>query len=245
MAGPDSLVFMSETRRIVIRGRRLDEFLQHVVPLLDGSRSLEAIVEESSEIFSADDLTRTITLLAEQGIVVDAILDDDAARLGPELSYLHEVSSEPGLVRERLAQARVTVVGLGSVGAVAATALAAANVGHVRCVDDTAVSAADPYLTQLFELSDVGSARAEVTRAKIRAVNPSVSVDVRATPLGSDALAGAVEASDFVLGCLDPGLAAITDALNRACLSRSTPVSFGTASAFEGIVGPTVIAIRN
>jgi ribosomal protein S12 methylthiotransferase accessory factor len=125
---------------------------------------------------------------------------------------------------------------------VAATALAAANVGHVRCVDDSEVSPADPHLAQLFELADVGSLRAEVTGEKIRAVNPGVTIDVRTGTLeGDDDVAGAVDDCDFVLGCLDPGLVAVTDTLNRACLARRTPWSQATATAFEGIVGPTVI----
>jgi len=242
----DLLVFSSETRRIAIRGRRFQDFLDHVVPLLDGSHSLEEIVAHSSETFDPDDLTDTIALLAEHKVVVDAQLrpvpTDEDVRLAPQLSYLHEVSNDPSAVRRRLAEARVTVVGVGSVGVVAATALAAANVGHIRCVDDGTVSAADPHLAQLFDLSDVGAPRADVTGAKIRAINPTVSVGLVTSPLSTvDDVAGAVEGSDFVLGCLDPGLAAVTDLLNRACLAQGIPWSQGTASAFEGVVGPTVI----
>lgn len=183
-----------------------------------------------------------LTLAARPEALACIVVDGLEHRLGPQLSYLQEISSDPRLVRERLAHARVTVVGLGAVGTVAATALAASSVGYVRCVDDSEVSTADPHLAQLFELTDVDSLRAEVAGEKIRAVNPDVSVDIRTGPLrtGED-VAGAVDASDFVLGCLDPGLAAITDTLNGACLARRTPWSHGTATAFEGIVGPTVI----
>jgi len=242
----ERLLFTSESRQVAIRGHRFGEFLEHVVPLLDGRHRLEAVLDESSELFDPDDLEQTIGLLAEHRVLVDAdaigLPESEAARLGPQLGYLHEISRDPALVRERLAHARVTVVGLGAVGTVAATALAAANVGHIRCADDSEVTAADPHLAQLFELTDVGSLRAEVTREKIRAVNPDVSVDVRTGPLGTDEdVAGAVDGADFVLGCLDPGLAAVTDTLNRICLARRTPWSQATATAFEGIVGPTVI----
>jgi bacteriocin biosynthesis cyclodehydratase domain-containing protein len=244
-AGEDRLVFTSESRRVVVRGEWLQDFVEQVVPLLDGSRSLEAIVRESAEIFDAEDLRRTISMLVEQGLVVDAgdeAEDEEAvARLGPQLSYLHETIGDPALVLRDLAAARVTVVGLGSIGAVAAAALAAANVGHVRCVDDSDVSPADPHLAQLFELRDIGASRADVVRDKIEALNPAVSVDVRKGALSGEEVADAIEDSDFVLGCLDPGLAAITDALNRACLTQRVPWVHGTTSAFEGIVGPTVI----
>jgi molybdopterin-synthase adenylyltransferase len=244
--GEQTLVFTSEDNRLVIRGRSFPEFLERVVPLLDGRRTLDQVTEKASDLFERDDLEQTIVLLAEQGIVADAEQLAprfvDAERLGPQLSYLHEVGPAPALVVDRLARARVTVVGLGAVGAVAATALAAANVGQVRCVDDSLVSAADPYLAQLFGLDDVGSQRAEVTSERIRAVNPAASVEVLADALLTDEdVADATGGSDFVLGCLDPGLASITDKVNRACLAQRTPWSLATVSAFEGIVGPTVI----
>ena len=236
----DSLVFTSENRHIAIRGHRIGEFQEHVVPLLDGRRSLAEVVEQSSVFFEPPDVLRTIELLAENRVLADAA--DAEARLGPQLSYLHEFTIDPGFVRRRLAGARVTVVGLGSVGAVAATALAAANVGTVRCVDNDVVSAADPYLAPLFELADVGSRRADVTRNRISAINPTTSVELRTERVRSDEeVAAAVEGSDFVLGCLDPGLGAVTDTLNSACLAQGTPWSSATASGFEGTVGPTVV----
>jgi bacteriocin biosynthesis cyclodehydratase domain-containing protein len=236
----DTLVFRSENRRVVIRGRRLEAFLDEVVPLLDGRHELDDIVRQSSSTFEPDDVEHTIALLVEQRVAVDAseigVADAVAARAAPQLSYLHEVSSDPAVVRERLAQARVTVVGLGPVGALAATSLAASGVAHVCCVDDSPVSAADPHLAQLFALSDVGSPRAEAVRDRIRAVDPDVSVDL----VGSSDLARAVDASDFVVGCLDPGLGAITDALNTACLAQRIPWAHATATAFEGVVGTVI-----
>ena len=142
----------------------------------------------------------------------------------------------------RLAEACVGVVGLGALGGVAASALAAAGVGRVRCIDSAAVSAADPYLAQLYGLGDVGRPRAEVVQERIAAVAPETSVEVNAEPLLTDeAVAGAVAGADFVLGCVDPGLASVTYKLNRVCLEQRISWTAGTASAFMGVVGPTVI----
>jgi bacteriocin biosynthesis cyclodehydratase domain-containing protein len=244
--GEGELVITSEGSRFVMRGHLFPVFLEQVVPRLSGRLTLDEIVEQVSAHLDPADLERTILLLAEQGIVVDGerrtLLGDDADRIAPQLAYLHEVSTEPEAVMQRLADARVTVVGLGAVGAVAATALAAANVGHLRCVDASRVSAADPYLAQLFELSDVGSLRSSVAADKIRAINHSTSVEVRSVELVSDAdVAAAVASSDFVLGCVEPGLSALTGAINRACLAQRTPWASATVTAFEGVVGPTVI----
>jgi molybdopterin-synthase adenylyltransferase len=244
--GEEALVFTSEARRIVVRGGSLRAFLERVVPLLDGQHTLEEIMRRAAEVLDPSAVERTLNLLLQNRIVQDAELarlpTETYERLGPQLSYLEEVGPDPALIVDRLAGSRVAVVGLGALGAVAATALAAAGVGNVRCVDSSSVSPADPFLAQLFGLSDVGRSRAEVTRDRIRAVCPATSVEVWPDDLRTDEdVANAIEGSDFVLGCVDPGLASITYKLNRACLKLRTWWSTGTFSAFEGIVGPMVI----
>jgi molybdopterin-synthase adenylyltransferase len=240
------LIFTSERKRFAIRGRSLDVFVERVVPLLDGQLTLDEIKERMADVFAPQDLHDSLSLLAQQRIVKDAERDDlsrdTQLRLAPELSYLSEVAPDPSLFLDRLSEARVTVVGLGAVGVVAATALAAAGVGNLRCVDGSLVSPADPYLAQLFSADDVGRSRAETTREKVRAVSPSSSVEVVFDDLQTETeMAAVVGNSDFVLGCLDAGRVSTTHALNRACLAQRVVWSSATASAYEGIVGPTII----
>jgi bacteriocin biosynthesis cyclodehydratase domain-containing protein len=244
--GEETLVFTSERKRVVISGRSFHAFLEHVVPLLDGQHLLEDIKRRVAGIFDPQDIEDSLSLLARHHILADAEREafppELGERLEPQLAYLREVSPDPAQVIERLAEARVTVVGLGAVGTVAATALAAAKVGRVRCVDGSAVSPADPFLAQIFSLDDVGRGRADVTCTRITMVNPTTLVEPLADELQTDEdVATAIEGSDFVLGCLDPGLTSITYRLNRACLTQGVPWSVGSATAFEGIVGPTVI----
>jgi len=91
-------------QEVAIRGRRLHDFLEHVVPLLDGRSTRAQIDETTAEIFDAADLDRTLALLAAERLVVDtalgAHLGEDAQRFGPQLSYLHEVGADPFSVRE-------------------------------------------------------------------------------------------------------------------------------------------------
>jgi adenylyltransferase/sulfurtransferase len=243
--GESALVFTSERRRIVVNGRSLDVFLDRVAPLLDGRHTLVEIQHCMAGVFDPQDLAESLSALLQHGIAEDAeglSLDADLqARLAPQLSYLRELDVEPAQVIERLAAAEVAVFGLGAVGAVAATALAAAGVGRLRCADASSISAADPYLAQIFSVADVGRARAEVTRERIRAVNPATSVDLVLAELRSDGdVAAAVGDSDFVLGCVDPGLVTITYKLNRVCLDKRVSWTSASVSAFEGVVGPTV-----
>lgn len=239
-------MFASERRRLVVRGHSFREFLTRVVPLLDGSRTLEEIQQEVADVFEPQDVADSLALLEQQRIVEDAermpVPADVQERMEPQLNYLREVHPEPAEVLERLAAATVTVVGMGALGAVASTALAATGIGRVRCVDSLPVTVADPYLAQLFSLDDVGSPRVEVVRQRILAVNPAATVEVVVKELpDEDALRDTVAGSAFVLGCVDPGLSSLTYRLNRACVAQRIPWCAGRVTAFEGLVGPTVV----
>jgi ribosomal protein S12 methylthiotransferase accessory factor len=76
-----------------------------------------------------------------------------------------------------------------------------------------------------------------VAAERIAAVNPSASVEIDDDP----GIPWAIEGADFVLCCLDPGLASVIEELNRAALAQRIPWCSARASAFEGVVGPTVI----
>ena len=149
--GDEGLHFVSAQRRVHLKGHAFREFVQHVVPLLDGSRTVDEIHARVSDRFAAEDLDECLTLLSEQLLIEDADawgLDAATqARLRPQLNLFHEISAEPWRVQERVAAARVTVFGLTGGGIAVARALAAMGVGSLRCVDDRPVDAADLYFS--------------------------------------------------------------------------------------------------
>ena len=88
----------------------------------------------------------------------------------------------------RLAQARVTVFGLGGVGSFAVEALARAGVGHLRLVDHDMVGPSN-LNRQLYALrSTVGQPKAEVAAARVRDINPDCAVEARVTFIHLDTL---------------------------------------------------------
>lgn len=244
--GDEALVFTSARRRVVVKGHSFREFLEKVVPLLDGRHSLEEIQERVADTFASEDISECLQLLSRQRLIEDGetvgFAADIEGRLEPQLNYLREFSDDPVGLQDRLAAATVTVLGLGALGAVAASALAAAGIGRVRCIDHLPVARTDPFAAQAFLLTDVGRPRTAAIEARIAGISPGTQVETIDDPLPTDAdVVAAISGSDFVLGCLDPGLASLTYKLNRACLQTRTPWCSGEVSAFEGIIGPTVI----
>ena len=136
---------------------------------------------------------------------------------------------------ERLSEARVAVVGLGGVGAMAAEMLVRAGVGHVVLVDVDVVSVSN-INRQLPALhSTVGRPKCEVMRERLVDINPLLDVTVlpeylneESIPslLGPLALDGIVDAIDT----LSPKIALIQYCLSRGVFLVS---SMGSGSKLD------------
>lgn len=245
-SGDEVLHFVSERRRVKLKGHSFREFHQLVVPLLDGHHSLEEIQQKVAHRFAPQDLENSLELLAAHGLLEDG-LDVSALEMRnfeaiiPQINFLHEVGADPREIQRRLSRATVTVIGMGGAGAQAALSLAATRVGCVHCVDSLPITPSDTYLSPLFSVAEVGSLRAAVVAERIRRSAPEVKARVHSEQMKDDSdVSAAIEGSDFVINCLDQGLASLAYKLNRACLKAGIRWTSGTLSGAEVVLGPTV-----
>lgn len=80
---------------------------------------------------------------------------------------------------ERLAKARVLVIGLGAVGGFATEALARSGVGHLRLIDSDKVAESNCNRQILALTSTIGRPKAELARERVLDINPDCQVDAR------------------------------------------------------------------
>jgi adenylyltransferase/sulfurtransferase len=241
--GDEALVITSERRRLKLKGHSFREFLNEVVPLLDGTRTTEEIQQLVSETFAPEDLNAALELLASEGMLVDqdGEVPQPVQQLTHQLNFFHEVGLDPQRTQERLQSATVSIVGMGPLGASTAMALAAAGVGHLRCVDSGVVMPSDPFLNPLFQPGDVGIHRADAVCRKAMSLNLPVQSQPYLEPIETDdALLRIITGSDFAIGCVDQSMSNLMYRLNRACLQARLRWTSGSVSAFEGTIGPTV-----
>src|SRR3954451_17602635 len=71
--GEEVLRFVSERRKIKIKGHSFREFQQYVIPLLDGRHTLEDIQAEVADAFRPEDLEAGLQVLADQGLLEEAL----------------------------------------------------------------------------------------------------------------------------------------------------------------------------
>jgi hypothetical protein len=136
--GDEVLYFVSESKRVKLKGHSFREFQQLVIPLLDGQHTLEEIEARVADTFAPQDLEDGLRLLAAHNLLEDAaqheIPSDLKGQLTPQLNFFHEINLHAGEMQERLLKATVTLIGMGGAGAAAAMSLAAARVGTIRAV---------------------------------------------------------------------------------------------------------------
>ena len=136
--------------------------------------------------------------------------------------------------QERLAAARVLIVGAGGLGSPAALYLAAAGVGELILADDDEVELSNLQRQILHRNDSVGLPKAESGRRTLAALNPEVQVRPLVQRLDDAALREWAGQVDLVLDCCDNF--ATRHAVNRACVATRKPLVSGAAIRFSGQV---------
>lgn len=123
---------------------------------------------------------------------------------------------EEGL--RKLRGSRVTVVGLGGVGAVAAEMIARAGVGKMTILDSDCVSETNKNRQIIAADSTIGKRKTEVVAARLKDINPELSLEVIDDYLTAENVSELISPeTDFLVDAIDtlaPKLALIAHCVN-------------------------------
>jgi adenylyltransferase/sulfurtransferase len=132
----------------------------------------------------------------------------------------------------RLARSRVLIVGAGGLGGPVLQYLAGAGVGHLGLVEADTLDASNLHRQPLYALADVGKPKAALAQAALRAINPTVTVDVHAARFTADNALDLVKAHDVVVDCSDNFLTKFC--INDAAVLAQRPAVFASVYQYEG-----------
>ena len=147
----------------------------------------------------------------------------------------HLVLSEvggPG--QQKLARARVLIVGAGGVGGPAALYLTAAGLGRIGLVDADKVSLSNLQRQIQFATDDIGRSKVEASAERLAAINPHVVVQTHPVMLTDATAADLVADYDIVLDGTDDF--ATRFAVNAACVAAGVPLVSGALGRWDGQV---------
>lgn len=145
----------------------------------------------------------------------------------------HLVLQEFGLDSQlRLKAAKVAVIGAGGLGSPALLYLAAAGVGTLGIVDFDTVELSNLQRQVLFTIDDVGQNKATSAVARLRQLNPLITLHSYATKITSSNALDLLAEYDIVLDGTDNFPTRYL--LNDACVLLKKPLVYGSILQYEG-----------
>lgn len=145
----------------------------------------------------------------------------------------HIILKEVGIKgQERLYNSKVLIIGAGGLGAPAALYLAAAGVGTLAIVDGDKVDLSNLQRQVIHHTTDVGTLKVESAAAKMRAINPDVTVRTHHALVMAENINDLIRGYDFVIDGTDNFAAKFL--INDACVLAGIPYSHGGILRFSG-----------
>ncbi len=134
--------------------------------------------------------------------------------------------------QHKLSNAKVLVVGAGGLGVPVLTYLNAMGVGAIGIVDNDVVSASNLHRQVLYDTSDIGKPKVEVSLRKLKAQNPETELIGHATFLTIENALKIIAAYDIVVDATDNFPTRYL--INDACVVLEKPFVYGALHGFEG-----------
>ncbi|WP_175578907.1 HesA/MoeB/ThiF family protein [Croceibacterium ferulae] len=139
-----------------------------------------------------------------------------------------------GVGQQRLADARVVLVGLGGIGSPALQYLAGAGIGHLLLVDDDRVDASNLQRQTIYAERDIGHLK--VVGAKRWTTNFDAALDIQLSDerISAGNAAALVAGADLVVDGCDNFATRL--AVSDACVAAGVPLLSAAVGRFQGQV---------
>ncbi len=134
--------------------------------------------------------------------------------------------------QEKLQYARVLIAGLGGLGGVSATYLAAAGVGSLRLCDGDKVELSNLNRQILFSTDDIRGPKAALAWRKLSALNPGIQIEVSQKLLTEGNAVELASGSDLIIDGLDNHESRLI--LNTAAVRLKIPYVYGAINEWQG-----------
>lgn len=237
------VLLRSFTGSVMLSGDFVTVVLPSLLPLLDGRHAIEDLAAEIGEAFRPE-IENFLALIGRKGFLGKAPPDgagrDPAAALSAhDRAYWSLYGAGAAEAAKRLSQATVLVAGLGDVGTVVATTLAASGVGRLVLADPGGASPVPPHApdeNKAFERS-----RAEAVALFLRRRYATSIVTLPAAVDEGTGWDEAVAKASVVAVLSDNMSMAGYDRTNEACIKHGVRWVSARIDRQRAIIGPFVI----
>ncbi|MDH3944866.1 MAG: ThiF family adenylyltransferase [Anaerolineae bacterium] len=136
--------------------------------------------------------------------------------------------------RDKVADAKVLVVGAGALGNEVVKNLALMGVGHIFIIDFDTIEAANLSRSVMFRETDTKKQKAQVVAARAKEINPDIKIQYMHGDVTTDLGLGVIRRMDVIIGALDNREARL--AINRFAHWMKKPWVDGAIQELLGLV---------
>ena len=132
----------------------------------------------------------------------------------------------------KLKKAKVFIAGVGGLGSVTATYLAAAGVGLIRLVDHDRVELSNLNRQIVHRDEDIGKNKVDSAAKRLREINPEVKIEAVAETITEANISELLAGCDLIVDAMDN--LPTRYLLNKTAIEKKIPFFHGAVSGFEG-----------
>jgi len=140
----------------------------------------------------------------------------------------------PWWQQEKLANAKVMVIGTGALGNEVLKNLALLGIGYVFIIDLDIIEASNLTRSILFRETDRGKPKAMVAAQRLKEINPDIKVSFHQGNVTTDIGLGIFRRMDIIICCVDNIAARVF--INRACWKVAKPWINGGIDEMQGVM---------
>ncbi len=235
----DRVQFRNGQDLFVIRGAGLLELTHDLFPLLDGQLTTDEIINCLDGQHSQENIIGLLRRLTQRRVVKEFVEGEYEVPGMSEMQkiYFSQFSGHPQPNLTALSKARVTVLGLGPLGAALAKVLARSGVGTITVSDNHAVGQDDILLSGYLDKA-LGNPRVETFMSRINEEFPNTKWESQKDPFDENPERGA---PDYIVVCLENYRPDTLKLANDFSLSHGIPYTWCCLDCTHGTIGPTVL----
>jgi len=136
--------------------------------------------------------------------------------------------------QQKIAAAKVLVVGAGGLGTPLAVYLAAAGVGTIGIADADRIAETNLHRQFLYQEQDLGQSKVESLAAKLRMQNPALSCDTYPFMITVDNALNLLQRYDIICDCTDDAATRIL--LDKTCNALRIPLVYAAVKDWEAYI---------
>jgi len=244
----DSALMFKEGKKIqAMRGGAVSLMMERLIPLLDGSRTVEEIMAPLKDI-NREEMLKILGLLHIRGILEDASIvalkmsREELKRYESQINFFSRFHPEKYKFQEKLKNSRIAIFGLGSLGVRVLSGLAWAGVGEISAVDGESIGEEDIARSPFYDREDLGKSRVQTAAKSMGRHSPFVKFSSSEKKVrSSQDIRSLVKERDLAVLCVDRPFPAVSHWMNEACLEEGVSWISGYLEEDEGIIGPSVV----